>query len=67
MSSCRVFCIITAMRVPRPFLTPPTVGTAAFWMTGPDAFELVCFRSVADYAGKLLASAAGNVEGIALP
>ncbi|MCA8878372.1 MAG: sarcosine oxidase subunit gamma [Rhodobacteraceae bacterium] len=40
---------------------------AAFWMTGPDAFELVCFRSVADYAGKLLASAAGNVEGIALP
>lgn len=31
---------------------------AAFWMTGDDAFELVCFRSVASYVFELLGTAA---------
>ena len=31
---------------------------AAFWMTGPDRFELVCFRSVAHYVHDLLTGAA---------
>lgn len=30
----------------------------AFWMTGPDAFELIVFASVADYAWNLLTNAA---------
>jgi sarcosine oxidase subunit gamma len=31
---------------------------AAFWMTGEDAFELVCFRSVADFVETWLRTAA---------
>jgi len=31
---------------------------AAFWMTGEDAFELVCFRSVADFVETWLETAA---------
>jgi sarcosine oxidase subunit gamma len=32
--------------------------SAAFWMTGEEAFELVCFRSVAQYVFDLLSAAA---------
>lgn len=32
----------------------------AFWCTGPDAFRLVCFRSVADYVGSWLETAAAS-------
>ncbi len=39
----------------------------AFWMTTDDAFELVCFRSVADYAHALLVNATRDLEGLALP
>ncbi|MGR3435174.1 MAG: sarcosine oxidase subunit gamma, partial [Shimia sp.] len=31
---------------------------AAFWMTGPETFEIVCFRSVGDYVWDLLRDAA---------
>ncbi len=31
---------------------------AAFWMTGPQTFEIVCFRSVAQYVFDLLSNAA---------
>lgn len=40
---------------------------AAFWMTGPDAFELFCFRSVADYARTALETSARHVGDITLP
>lgn len=39
----------------------------AFWMTGPESFEIVCFRSVADYVDLLLRDAAAmGVEGLSL-
>lgn len=39
----------------------------AFWMTGPESFEIVCFRSVADYVERLLRDAAAmGVEGLSL-
>ena len=31
---------------------------AAFWMSGPQTFEVICFRSVAEYAFDLLAASA---------
>lgn len=31
---------------------------AAFWMTGPETFEIICFRSVAQYVFDLLSNAA---------
>jgi len=39
---------------------------AAFWMTGENAFEIMCFRSVAQYAYDLLvaASAKGGEAGL---
>jgi len=40
---------------------------AAFWMTGPQTFELVCFRSVADYVQTALANAARHTDGVDLP
>lgn len=40
---------------------------AAFWMTGEDAFEIVCFRSVADYVEPLLTGAARHTGGLVLP
>ena len=40
---------------------------AAFWMTGEAAFELVCFRSVADYVETALATSARHTEGLTLP
>lgn len=41
--------------------------SAALWMTDADAFEVVCFRSVAAYAHEALATAARHVEDIRLP
>jgi sarcosine oxidase subunit gamma len=40
---------------------------AAVWMTGPDAFDLICFRSVADYARTALETASAHGDDIALP
>lgn len=39
---------------------------AAFWMSGPEAFDLVCFRSVADYVEVWLKTAAtpGSLPGV---
>ncbi|MEO0912212.1 MAG: sarcosine oxidase subunit gamma family protein [Pseudomonadota bacterium] len=39
---------------------------AAFWMSGPERFELVCFRSVADYMEELLklSAAPGTVPEV---
>lgn len=39
---------------------------AAFWMVGPDRFELMCFRSVADYVEELLtvSAAPGTVPEV---
>lgn len=39
---------------------------AAFWMNGPESFEIVCFRSVAQYVFDLLegASAPGGEVGV---
>lgn len=34
----------------------------AFWMTSPDAFELICFRSVADYVETALGTAASHFD-----
>jgi sarcosine oxidase subunit gamma len=38
----------------------------AFWMTGPDAFEVMCFRSVAQYVFDWLETAArpGSLPGV---
>lgn len=38
----------------------------ALWMTGPEAFELICFRSVADYVSGALTQAARSAEGLSL-
>jgi sarcosine oxidase subunit gamma len=40
---------------------------AAFWMTGEEEFELVCFRSVGDYVETALTTSARHTEGLALP
>lgn len=40
---------------------------AAFWMTGPERFELVCFSSVAGYAARALTGAALNLDDLRLP
>lgn len=39
---------------------------AAFWMSGPEAFDLVCFRSVGDYVEAWLKAAAspGSLPGV---
>jgi sarcosine oxidase subunit gamma len=39
----------------------------AIWSTGDDAFELVCFRSVADYAEMALRNAAAHLQDMRLP
>jgi len=40
---------------------------AAFWMTGEERFELVCFRSVADYVETALTTSARHTGDVALP
>ncbi len=39
----------------------------AVWRQGPDGFEVMCFRSVADYAETALATAARHVQEVSLP
>ncbi|MCV6598548.1 MAG: sarcosine oxidase subunit gamma [Mangrovicoccus sp.] len=36
----------------------------AFWMTGPESFELICFRSVSEYVEGLLRNAARSHMGL---
>lgn len=40
---------------------------AAFWMTAPDSFEIVCFRSVSGHLGAWLHNAAQSGNLAALP
>lgn len=40
---------------------------AAFWATRPDTFELISFRSVAEYVHEALANAARHTEDLRLP
>lgn len=42
-------------------------AAAAFWMTDDAAFDLVCFRSVADYVEAALTNAVRHSDGLALP